>query len=245
MTTMTDQSNYDIFASIYNKHWGDFVSRIFPTLEILLLDKLPNNANIIDICCGSGQLASLLSKRGFQVTGLDCSEEMINIAKDNSPEANFIVKDARFFNFTEQFHAAVSTYDSLNHILSLDELKSAFENIYRCLLPDGKFLFDLNMEDAFHQRWHGTIHVQEEDYLCVMHCSFLKDEKIARNDIRIFQRDQMWQPQKLELFQKCYSKEEIVNSLLETGFSDIQVFDAKEDLKLTIGGGRSFFLCSK
>src|SRR2546430_8206637 len=67
-------SDYDKFAWIYNKHWGDaFTSTAKRVLEKLLLSRLPPRARILDLCCGTGQLAKVLSSEGFDVTGIDGS----------------------------------------------------------------------------------------------------------------------------------------------------------------------------
>lgn len=80
------------------------------------------------------------------VTGIDGSAQMIEYARQNAPDAAFIVDDARYFNINEQFQYVISTGDSLNHILKLDELKSVFRNVYSVLHSEGTFVFDMNTE---------------------------------------------------------------------------------------------------
>jgi len=72
---MPTYSDYDPFAWVYNKHWGDsFTQHALPVLEKLVLPHLPAKARILDLCCGTGQLAQVLIERGYQVTVLDGSE---------------------------------------------------------------------------------------------------------------------------------------------------------------------------
>jgi hypothetical protein len=49
---MTRYSDYDPFAWVYNKHWGNFSRRIFPVLDELILKNIPARAHILDLCCG-------------------------------------------------------------------------------------------------------------------------------------------------------------------------------------------------
>jgi SAM-dependent methyltransferase len=83
---MTRYSDYDAFAWVYNKHWGiRYAQLVLPTLEKLILPRLPENSHILDLCCGTGRLAQALVARGYQVTGLDGSQEMIGFARKNAP----------------------------------------------------------------------------------------------------------------------------------------------------------------
>ena len=75
---MTTYSDYDPFAWVYNRHWGNnFTALALLVLDRLVLPYLPARARILDLCCGTGQLARALSARGYQVTGLDGSKEML------------------------------------------------------------------------------------------------------------------------------------------------------------------------
>ncbi|MDR7586593.1 MAG: methyltransferase domain-containing protein, partial [Armatimonadota bacterium] len=79
-------AEYDAFAWMYNRYWGqDSVQRFLPVIEKLVLPHLGPHARILDLCCGTGQLAQALAQRGYQVTGIDGSEEMIRYARINAP----------------------------------------------------------------------------------------------------------------------------------------------------------------
>lgn len=62
-------SDYDAFAWFYNRYWGGFSQRVLPILDRLLLDRLPAGARLLDLCCGTGQLAQLRYRRGRPRTG--------------------------------------------------------------------------------------------------------------------------------------------------------------------------------
>src|SRR5437868_4390317 len=78
-------AQYDRFASIYDRYFGTYARRVVPALERLLLGSLPGKARILDVCCGTGQLATALTERGFIVTGIDGSREMLRLAQRNAP----------------------------------------------------------------------------------------------------------------------------------------------------------------
>ena len=246
---MTDRySDYDAFAWMYNRHWGSFGTRIVPVLEKLILNELPSGARVLDLCCGTGQLAHALSAEGFELTGIDGSESMIAIARENAPNAAFRVGDARDFKITGDFHAAVSTFDSLNHVMSLDELTSVFRNVCSALIGGGVFAFDLNMEEGYRNRWRGSHGYVEDDHVCVARSSHLPEERIGKTEITMFFRKaDRWERSDVTLLQRCYSEEEIFNALQSVGFVGSKAYNGGTDLgeELSRFPGRSFFVCKK
>ncbi|HEX9783149.1 MAG TPA: class I SAM-dependent methyltransferase, partial [Opitutaceae bacterium] len=120
---------YDPFAAAYDRHWGTmFLDDARQGIHDLFLPLLGPKARILDLCCGTGQLAHWLSGCGFRVTGLDGSSEMIRHARRNAPLAAFVVEDAREFHLPGEFDAVVSVFDSLNHLPDQGALLQVFKN---------------------------------------------------------------------------------------------------------------------
>lgn len=247
MGTEQRYSDYDSFAWFYDRYWGkDFISRALPAMDKLLLMGLPKGARILDLCCGTGQLAHALAERGFLVMGIDGSEEMLRYARTNAPSAEFILADARSVRQPPLYHAAVSTFDSLNHVMEPGELLGVFRNVRDALAEDGRFLFDLNMEGGYRARWRGTYAIVESDKVCIVRAAYDAERRIGRNDITMFREGAGgWQRSDMTLLQKCYSEGQVRSALKEAGFTNVQVFDAAEDLGMQGAVGRSFFLACK
>src|SRR5262249_27174399 len=135
---------YDDFAWFYHRYWNEeYHSAAFPILERIWLPSVPVRGKVLDVCCGSGYLARLLTDRDYRVPGLDPSPAMIGLAGRNAPAADFEVADAAAFRTRAKFDAAVSTFDSLNHILDPSDLSAAFRSVARALKPDAPFVFDV------------------------------------------------------------------------------------------------------
>jgi trans-aconitate methyltransferase len=66
--------------------------------KLLILSELSTDACLLDLCCGAGHLTRALAGRGYRVTGLDGSAEMLRYARENAPSAEFIWTDARTFS---------------------------------------------------------------------------------------------------------------------------------------------------
>lgn len=243
---MNTSESYDLFAPVYNRHWGhSFSSRVWPVLERLLLPDLPSGARILDLCCGTGQLARTLTERGFSVIGLDASTGMLNYARDNAPRAEFIQADARLFLLPPMYHAVISTFDSLNHLLDPAELAAVFRHVHQALLPQGLFLFDLNMEEKFKAHWHGSFAFVADDQACAVRAHYEPARRIGHYDVTIFRLDETWHRSDFRIDERCYTEEEIRAALAEAGFTGIDTYDAEADLGLRGEAGRSLFRCRR
>ncbi|AFZ60771.1 class I SAM-dependent methyltransferase [Anabaena sp. PCC 7938] len=150
MNSQMRYTDYDPWAWLYNESEAHLASRrLLPKLEQLVLSHLPVGGQILDLCCGTGQLTNLLILKGYQVTGLDGSEKMLHYAQKNAPNAKFLLGDARSFELPNTFDAVICTDSALNHIMSLEELKSVFRNVYAAMKENTRFFFDLGLENRY------------------------------------------------------------------------------------------------
>ena len=158
MLTEDRYTEYDTWAWLYNQTMGpEYGKNQEKPLEIMLLSRLEKEAKLLDLCCGTGHLTQQLLEKVFQCTGFDVSEKMLNYANGNAPKGKFMLGDAREFLLENEFDGVVSSSASLNHILSLEDLKKVFENVYRALNNNGLFLFDINHPEQMEKWWKGKI----------------------------------------------------------------------------------------
>ncbi|RJP35675.1 MAG: class I SAM-dependent methyltransferase [Actinobacteria bacterium] len=241
-------SDYDDFAWFYNHYWGGITANppMLDVLDRLLFSRLPRGAKVLDICCGTGQLDAVLAQRGFAVTGIDGSACQLEYARHNAPGCEFIHADVRDFNLAPAYDAAISIFDSLNHILTLEGLERAFLNVHKALVPGGCFLFDLNMEEGLHNHWKGFNAQVEDDNAFVMRLAYDPEERIARADTTMFRREgEAWRRSDSSFTQTAYAQEEIFASLIRGGFVDISASEALQELGRPMGEDRTFFLARK
>ncbi len=123
-------------ASLYdNKH--SFVSKYGEDL-VNVLNPLPGE-KILDVGCGTGYLANVISQKGVQVTGIDSSLEMIAKAKHEYPGIDFRLMSATDFHLAILFDAVFSNA-ALHWVL---DKQSAIECMYDCLKPGGRFVMEM------------------------------------------------------------------------------------------------------
>ncbi|MBN1681324.1 MAG: class I SAM-dependent methyltransferase [Anaerolineae bacterium] len=240
-------SNYDGFAPIYDQHWSSFVSAMLPALDDLALDGCPPPASILDLCCGTGQLSALLHARGYDVTGIDGSRDMLRFARQNAPGCRFIAEDVRTFSLPPEYDIALSTFDSLNHIMTLDELNQVFSRTQAALKPGGTFVFDLNTRAGFEQRGDGTFGRAEDDHAFIGQFSFDAATNRSQLDLVLYYwtENATWERTDLTLVQTCYTTGEIDGALAQAGFINTAYHDA-HDLNLgKTPGARLLFVAHK
>lgn len=239
---------YDQFAWFYSQGWAeDYHKQARAVFEGHVFPRLPPGARVLDLCCGTGDLALALQARGYRVTGIDGSPEMLRYGRERVPEAEFLLEDARTFRLEAAFDAVVSTFDSLNHILELAELENVFRNVHRALVPGGLFVFDMNMEECFETLWRGADATVGDRSVSITQGSYDRSRKLGRADVTLFGlEDGVWRRSDVSVFERCYPREEIEAALAGAGFAGLTVRDAHEvGMRTDIALGRAFFFAVK
>lgn len=248
MSSKTIYSDYDPGAWLYNKEAApELINATLPPLEKLLLSHLPEEAHILDLGCGTGQLAQQLLIKGYKVTGIDGSEEMLRLARENAPGGKFIVADARYFEFLSIFDAVVSTNCVFNYIMNFEELRSVFRNVHTALVENGLFVFNLETEEMYQKyvqasRTGGV----KDEYAWIYQQRYDPENKIKRCQVTIFNLvEGNWQRSDTTLLEKCHSITEIQSALENVGFAEVSIYDAEHDLAIRGDAGNTYFVCRK
>ena len=241
--------DYDAFAWLYAHYWGgEFHTQILPMLERLILRLLPKGARVLDLCCGDGRIARALHKRGFHVVGLDGSEQMLHFARQAAPQVPFHLADARDFTFPDPFDGVISTFDSLNHVMTRRDLQKVFRNVYAALKPGGYFAFDVNREEAYRDLWSNLSSVITEQAVSIARGEFDTRRGVATCDITQFaHQNGTWVRTDYTLRQKLHEHSHVMDDLEKVGFRNAACYDAGSDLGMSgdIGRHRTFYLARK
>ncbi|WP_026475900.1 class I SAM-dependent DNA methyltransferase [Alkaliphilus transvaalensis] len=143
---------YKELSNIYDGYWLIF-SRLYK--KFIKSVQLKHNIKmdtILDIGCGTGSLANMLSNGKNIITGLDLSEDMLEKARQKSFHDNnleFIQGSFTNFNLNKKYDLVLSCHDSLNHISKLEELDLVFKCVKEHLIDKGFFIFDIVNEKFF------------------------------------------------------------------------------------------------
>lgn len=138
----------DVFCKVYNAFGWNYYPEIFGEHLLLWLrqhDVHPKAS--MDLACGTGVLCRILKAHGIAASGMDFSQGMIDIARENDPEIAYDVADMTLYRPEKQFDLVTCTGDAINHIAVLSDVKKIFENVYAYTSPGGYFIFDLLNEN--------------------------------------------------------------------------------------------------
>ncbi len=194
---------YDQFAAIYQR--GPYLRFSQNLAETVLPEYLEEMGiapkNILDIACGEGSLAVALAERGFQVTGIDQSMQMIELAQDRALAAgmdvDFRVEDMRSLPFVGEFDLVTCFFDSLNYMLTVADLQEAFLGAFRALRPGGFYIFDMNTVYGLAVDWmRQETYIQNEtdDFIELHRQEFDYENTIASMMVTVFQKKgELWE----------------------------------------------------
>lgn len=183
---------------------------------------------ILDVCCGTGTIAELLTESGYEVSGFDLSAPMIEEAKrkaiQKQLEIDYTVADATRLNLGKTFEGAFSFFDSLNYITILEEFRAAIHSVARHLEPGASFIFDVNTPYAFEQEMFDQEDQRKKAKIkYTWHGDYDRETRIIRVEMNFERNGEQFQEVHI---QRAHSDEEIRQALQDAGFAACTAYDS-------------------
>jgi SAM-dependent methyltransferase len=156
---------YDRWQKSYGK---DFSTLIYPRLSSAIRAHRIAGRTMVDVACGTGTLALLMARRGWEVFGVDASEGMLAEAAaklgGSSLRVSLLHQDMRELALPHRVDLATSFFDSLNHLLTAADLSTAFRRVRESVVPGGWFVFDTSTERCFTSLWTRSETFREREF---------------------------------------------------------------------------------
>jgi ubiquinone/menaquinone biosynthesis C-methylase UbiE len=177
---------YHSYAALYDRSGQIRFSVLMQIYlpEVLARHPAPGK-RLLDLACGTGTLALMQAEAGWEVIGLDASSAMLAEARRKQAAAGvvvtFVAGDMRDFVLDRPVDLVTCFYDSLNYLLTEDDLSACLAGVYRALAPGGLFCFDLATEFFLRHYWQGVETVQVGEYRQEMDSSF--DEETGHSTL--------------------------------------------------------------
>ncbi len=240
-------SDYDFFAYFYNKYWTiGYPLTMVKALERILFPYIKADAKILDLCCGTGNVSHELSKLGYDVMGVDGSASMLSYANINAPTVNFIQSDVRELNLGVKFDAIISLLDSMNHLLTVEDLEIAFRKVYEHLKDDAIFVFDINSYKSSITVADCSFSVVEDTNVFINNAYYdEKEEKLIYNITMFMKEDSNWIRGDAQIVERYYDENIIVDILRSVGYNNIAVMQGYKDLRIKKFCDRIFITARK
>ena len=225
---------YTDFADVYDtfmdetpyEEWCRFLVQTMEEYEV------PKGL-VLDLGCGTGTLTEMLSKEGYDMIGVDNSEQMLAIAMEKREESGenilYLLQDMREFELYGTVEAVISVCDSLNYLLEEEDLVQTFKLVNNYLDPKGIFIFDFNTVYKYREVIGDTTIAENRE-----ECSFIwenfyhEEEEINEYELTIFVREEEDYYRKFEEnhFQRGYRLEQMKKALEQAGMEFVKAIDA-------------------
>jgi len=229
-------SVYDIFMdNVPYDEWTDYV-------EHLLKDNNVKEGLVLELGCGTGSMTARLAGRGYDMIGIDNSEEMLSIARENSEEKDdkilYLCQDMREFELYGTVAAVISVCDSINYILTEEDLLKVFRLVNNYLDPNGLFLFDLDTLYAYEKVLGDTTIAENRDEgSFIWENTYYDEEMINEINLTLFlpeegrkipEDDQVSNYRKYEEthYRRAYPLDTVKRLIDEAGMELVAIYDA-------------------
>lgn len=223
---------YEVISRIYDDlmeevdygEWCDF-------MEALFLENGEEIHHIFELGCGSGIMTEKLLQKGYEVVGVDSSQEMLELAGERlEPFGKNIIlmrQDIEELDFEiYEIDCILSSNDTLNYISDSEKLEHLFSYLHRRLKTGGSLVFDISSEyklktvlgnNVFGQSFEDMTYLWENEY----------DEEKRQLEIRVNvfeQEGEFYRRYEEVQTQRAYSEREIVHMLQKTGYKNIKIY---------------------
>ena len=188
---------------------------------------------ILDLACGTGHHSTFFTKSGYEVTGVDLSEKMLQIAKENAKGISGVqFLKAGFLDLypklKDRFDAVICLGNSLPHLLSKRDLKKTLQNIYNLLNPGGVFIlqnrnYDKILKKKIRFMAPNIVETQDGRVVFVRLLDFLKD-KMLFNLVTFRQKEGKWSFQTKSTLLRPILRKEIESLLSGQGFKKQKIY---------------------
>ena len=179
-------------------------------------------SKVTELGCGTGMMTRLLDGDGFRMTGIDISEDMLEVARSRSARnIKYLHQDMRSFEFSEEQDAVISICDSMNYLLTVDDLSKTMKSAWNSLKSGGVFIFDLKTEFFYIKQLNGKKFTED---LGNVSCTW-RNKYDKKNHIHTYYLD-FSNGEKEEHIQKVFNADEIKEAAMRAGFDRATVYDA-------------------
>lgn len=205
---------------------------------------------VLDLACGTGSLTIELKKRGYDVYGIDGSEDMLSRAMEKSYDEElsvlFLCQDMRNIDLYGTINTCICTLDSINHLTEKDDVQKTFDRVSFFMEKDGLFIFDVNTVYKHRTILADNTFVYDTDEVFCVWQNSLAENNIIRIELNLFENDgDVYYRTTEEFCERAYEIDELTKMLEKAGFSVEGVFADMSFHSLKENTDRAIFVARK
>jgi SAM-dependent methyltransferase len=244
--------SYQQFAYLYDELMADApYSKWLSFFKNAVSAYHPNIIRLLDVGCGTGSMPILLAKEGFEVTGVDLSSDMLMVAKEKAENENvelsLFQQDMRELEGLGAYDCVTILCDSLNYILTEEDVKQTFLSVWNHLEPNGLLLFDVHSLHKINNIFIGsTFGSNNEELSYIWQCYQGEHDNSVEHDLSFFilNNDNYERYDELHI-QRTFSAEDYSRWLKECQFEVLSITADFEDQNPNEQSERILFIAKK
>ena len=224
---------YTDFAYVYdtlmdNTPYKEWCARIADILRSAGIEK----DLVLDLGCGTGTLTELLAKEGYDMIGIDYSQEMLARAMEKREESGlqilYLLQDMREFELYGTVKAIVSVCDSLNYLLDEEDVIETFRLVNNYLDPKGLFVFDFNTVYKYKEViGDATIAENREDCSFIWENYYHEEDEINEYEVTFFVKEgELFRRFEETHYQRGYTPQQMKAFLEKAGLEFVSMADS-------------------
>ena len=183
------------------------------------------NDILLDLACGTGSISEEMARFGYDVIGVDNSDEMLGIALDKKFDSGldiqYLCQDMRRLDMFGTIDITLCALDSINHLNSISDVKAVFENVAFFSEIGGLFIFDVNtLYKHRNVLANNTFTYETDNVYCVWENTLVPETDEVKMQLEFFELEEngLYSRSSDAFSEKAYSEEELEKLLTDAGF---------------------------
>ncbi|MCM1007350.1 MAG: class I SAM-dependent methyltransferase [Ruminococcus flavefaciens] len=220
-------SGYSVFARYYDELTAniDYGRRGEYFHEIIKKFKATKENILLDLACGTGSVSEVMARLGYDVIGVDNSDEMLGMAIEKKFESGlniqYLCQDMRKLDMFGTVDVIICALDSINHLANLNDVRKVFEGAAFFCEMNGLFIFDVNTLYKHRKILaNNTFTYETDNVYCIWENTLNAETDEVRMNLEFFECEEngLYSRSSESFSEKAYSEEAIEKLLEESGF---------------------------
>ena len=220
-------AGYSVFARYYDQLTAniDYRKRAGYFNDIIRKFRDTDGGILLDLACGTGSISEEMARFGYDVIGVDNSDEMLGIALDKKFDSGldiqYLCQDMRRLDMFGTIDITLCALDSINHLNSISDVKAVFENVAFFSEIGGLFIFDVNtLYKHRNVLANNTFTYGTDNVYCVWENTLVPETDEVKMQLEFFELEEngLYSRSSDAFSEKAYSEEELEKLLTDAGF---------------------------
>ncbi len=199
------------------------------------------SGDVLDLCCGPGRFSIPLARMGFNVTGVDTTGFLLNIARNRASienvRVNWVQENMRHFSRPDSFDLILSMFTSFGYFTDHRDNMKVLHNARESLRNGGKLVIELMGKETLASIFNAVTDEETEDGLLLIQRHRIEEGwKRIRNDWLLIDGTSIIGRWKFSHW--VYSAFELTDMLIEAGFLDVDIYGNLEGAPYDSQSGR-------